>query len=59
MNNLRDLLAYVLDLYDVLLFRHRSYSYCQFVVSVFSDEDTTVQRFVQPLYEVMLRRTRS
>jgi hypothetical protein len=51
MNNLRDLLGYLLDAIDVHLVRHRSYAYCGFVSSVFSDEDTAVSRFCERFYK--------
>jgi len=47
MNNLRDLLGYALDFVDIKVVRHRSYAYCGFVASVFSENDTTVSRFIQ------------
>jgi hypothetical protein len=50
-NNLRDLLGYALDAWDVLVVRHRIYRYCQFVASVFSEQDTLVHRILQPLFE--------
>lgn len=56
MNNLRDLLGYALDMYDVWLLQHRWYSYCVFVSRTFSAEDTLVERLVQPVFESMLRR---
>jgi hypothetical protein len=53
-NNLRDLFAYTLDFWDVVLFQHRWYRYCQFVYEVFTEDSingSEVTRLLQPLWE--------
>jgi hypothetical protein len=57
--NVRDLLGYALDTYDVLLLDHRWRSYCSFVTNVFAEDDsTTVERHIQPLFEKLMRMKR-
>jgi len=51
MSNLRDLLGYLLDFFDVLVVRHHSRRFCTLIVAVMSDDDTLVQRSLQPIWE--------
>jgi len=51
LNNLRDLLGYVLDFMDVVVVRHRRYAYCSFVAGTFSDQETFVSSVFQRFYK--------
>jgi hypothetical protein len=51
MSELRDLLGYTLDLWDVVLLRHHFYGYCKFVSNIFSDQETEVHRLLQPVWD--------